>query len=83
MIKNTDEQLHEETHDSSKIPSTGASVPVERGCITLPRVVVNTDPEALGVLYCGIFMQAPSYRLDRSLTQFPDPLPFLEDGGRG
>ena len=38
VIKDTDEQLDEELHRerSRSIPSTGASVPLKLGCITLP-----------------------------------------------
>lgn len=45
MIKNTGEQPEEETPRvrSGRAPSTGASVPVELGCITHQHVDVFSD----------------------------------------
>ena len=38
MIKNTGEKSDEEIHRArfGKVPNTGASVPVDLGCITVP-----------------------------------------------
>ena len=56
MIKDTNEYPDEEIHKarSGRIPSTGASVPVELGCVTLPVHNVFTNLEALQICLFGL-----------------------------
>ena len=82
MIKNTDEQPDKEVHRvmSGRVPSAGASVPVELGCVTRSVRGLFTNLEAHTT---GIFLEASSRRRDQLLSPFPAPLPSLKDGGRG
>ena len=72
MIKDRDEQPDEEVHGerSRRIPSAGASVPMELGCATSKHVGVLIKPHSV-----GFFVEASSCRLDLLLIQSPAPRP--------
>ena len=82
-IKGPDEQADEEMHRvrSGRLPSAGASVPVELG---LPfQCGWFTDLEAPRTPGHWGFMVASSRGHDQLVTPFLAPLPSLEDGGWG
>lgn len=58
VIKDTDEQPDGEIHRarSEKVPSAGASVPMELGCITLPLCINSpiwkpSEPHTIRILW--------------------------------
>lgn len=78
MIRNTDEQqMKGIQRKPGKVPSTGASLSVQLGCITLPRRW--TTWKFLNPILLGIFMVASSCRHDQSLTKLSALLPFQEN----
>ena len=84
MVKDTDKQSDEKIHRarSRRVLSTGASVPVELGCISLQYVDVFANLEPLWTPYFWDFMEASSRRHEQLLTPLLDWLPSLVDGGR-
>ena len=57
MIKDVDEQPDEEIHRkrSGRVLSSGASVPLELGCVTLLVWMCSTNVEALNPLLLGFY----------------------------
>lgn len=73
MIKDTNEQPDEELHGvrSARAPSPGASVPVELGYATHPiHRCVHQPGNSPNAVLSGIFMEASSYKHNRSLIPF-------------
>ena len=85
MIKDTDKQPDEEIHRvrSGRVPSAGASVPMELGCVTLPvHGCVHPPGSSRNPVLLGFFTEASSCRHDWLLTPFPSPYPLWRmEGG--
>lgn len=73
-----DEQPEEDIHRvrTGRVPSAGASVPVDLGHVTL-RVWMCSSTWKLSRPH-GMFMEALSHRHIQLLTAFPDSLPFVQ-----
>lgn len=81
MIKDTDKRPDVEIHRarSGRVPSTGASVPVQLGCVTLPVSGCVCQPGSHTPCF-GDFMEASSHRHDKLLTPFSALLPSQGNG---
>lgn len=79
ILRGINEEPDKEIHRSRsrKVPNSGASVPVELGCVTLLICGCVRQPYSWG------FMEASSQRPGQLLTPLPAPLPCLENGGQG
>jgi len=79
-VTKDDEEIHRGCLGGSWAP-----VPLESvGCATSPAGSCAHHPgSSPNASTFGILMEAFSRRLDQSLSPFPAPLPFLEDGGVG
>ena len=83
MIKDTDEELHEEMHRTgfARVLHETASVPVELGCTTLLVCRYIHQPETPQIWYSWGFLEASSPGYDQLLTPFSAPLLSLQNGG--
>ena len=83
MIKDTDQQLEEKIHRvrSGRVLSTGTSVPMQLGSITL-LVCGCMHPPGSSLCSIGILWRL-SHRHDPLVSPFITPLSSLKDGGGG
>lgn len=73
-----DDEIHRARSGEGGVPSAGASVPVELGCVSLPVSIRSPTWKVSKPKTIGIFMEASSCRHDQLLTPFLGPFPFLE-----